>query len=560
MLPSHNRNHSRNRNRNRNSALEAAGVARSLLGHAHNFDSSSSNPVSSSPRYRLSSSLHDRYRNRAGSDSTPAAVSTIQPDGSAVQPQHPDTAVRPRQKLVHHMKMRKTPASKNNNPYPQSARLAELLRHRPGGTHSSLPSVFSTSPSAARSSSSFESSFIELDSSNGVPIIPLPSRASTIGGNTYADADNASVNASIISSSGSIGQPSTLTGGGTRSIAATVMTDHDTARSITATSAFTTATARTLGGTERSIFRADSTFSSPAPSVQSLATTLTTIQSLAASTVHPPHHHHSHNHHNNHISHTTITFNQPFPTASPASAIPPHLAPNTPGHPTTYASATANNLLTDNASILTLASSSKRRRRRSFDTDASVRALAPSSLWGGSRESLPLSVLSANIENAGTATSMPAMPSIAPTVSATNPSALGASSAAAGERASVYSMALGTGDRSSVYTSITGTAPKGDGASVRSVRSGLYGHARADSVNGSIAGGLTTTPLASPVEEVSMENLTLSGNVYGEEDEDGGSSSSNGTATAAVTSTRGSRSMYGSKSKGKEVERHVVYN
>lgn len=34
-----------------------------------------------------------------------------------------------------------------------------------------------------------------------------------------------------------------------------------------------------------------------------------------------------------------------------------------------------------------------------MDTDASVRALAPSSVWGGSRESLPLSVLSANLDN-----------------------------------------------------------------------------------------------------------------------------------------------------------------
>ena len=38
-------------------------------------------------------------------------------------------------------------------------------------------------------------------------------------------------------------------------------------------------------------------------------------------------------------------------------------------------------------------------RRRSVDTDASVRALAPSSVFGGSRESLPLSVLSSNFES-----------------------------------------------------------------------------------------------------------------------------------------------------------------
>ncbi|KAK9235448.1 hypothetical protein V1525DRAFT_409898 [Lipomyces kononenkoae] len=45
----------------------------------------------------------------------------------------------------------------------------------------------------------------------------------------------------------------------------------------------------------------------------------------------------------------------------------------------------------DNASIITLASSSKK-RRKSIDTDASTRALAPDSIFGGSRESLPLTV------------------------------------------------------------------------------------------------------------------------------------------------------------------------
>ncbi|KAK9378378.1 uncharacterized protein V2V93DRAFT_376059 [Kockiozyma suomiensis] len=45
----------------------------------------------------------------------------------------------------------------------------------------------------------------------------------------------------------------------------------------------------------------------------------------------------------------------------------------------------------DSASVMTLASSSKR-RRKSVDTNASTRALAPESLFGGSRESLPLTV------------------------------------------------------------------------------------------------------------------------------------------------------------------------
>lgn len=185
----------------------------------------------------------------------------------------------------------------------------------------------------------------------------------------------------------------------------------------------------------------------------------------------------SHHHSSQNQSNTqSIQFSQPFPTALPASAIPAHLAPS--GNPTTYTSATANNLLTDNASILTLASSSKRRRRRSFDTDASVRALAPSSIWGGSRESLPLSVLSATIEAPG----MPPTPGLH-----------GGSSRLGAERASIYS-ATGVGpaissDRNSYY------AKQGDGASVRS---GLLGHGRADSVSGSI-GGLNS-PLVSSRE------------------------------------------------------------
>ncbi|RKF83745.1 hypothetical protein GcM3_009036 [Golovinomyces cichoracearum] len=137
----------------------------------------------------------------------------------------------------------------------------------------------------------------------------------------------------------------------------------------------------------------DSTFSSPAPSVRSL-TTLNTLHSTAptATTTNVPINGPSTNH-------VAIHFSHQFPSSSPLNALPSHLAPQSSGgHPSTYNTATANNLLTDNASILTLASSSKRRRRRSIDTDASVRALAPSSLFGGSRESLPLSVLSGNID------------------------------------------------------------------------------------------------------------------------------------------------------------------
>lgn len=264
---------------------------------------------------------------------------------------------------------------------------------------------------------------------------------------------------------------------GATSVAPTASTDHEASRSLNAPShgaSSVTGTARTVGGAQESR-QEGSTFSSPAPSVRSLATTLTTIQSLANGHGAPnpsgPHGGGPH----------AITFNQPFPTtASPASALPPHLAPPQQGgaNPTTYSTATANNLLTDNASILTLASSSKRRRRRSFDTDASVRAMAPSSLWGGSRESLPLSVLSANVEGA------PSM-----------------RVSAAGERASLYSAAAsvaGVGESRSAYAR---QSAAGDGASVRS---GLLGHGRAESVSGSA--GLAS-PLVSPLEVPGVDEL-----------------------------------------------------
>ncbi|KAH7153392.1 hypothetical protein EDB81DRAFT_648263 [Dactylonectria macrodidyma] len=260
---------------------------------------------------------------------------------------------------------------------------------------------------------------------------------------------------------------------GRRSLVGTVETDREGSRSIAPSHGASSlaGTNRTTGGGVDSRRGEDSTFSSPAPSVRSLTTTLTTIQSMA-----PNNTGHGHGHGNtSNQTQNNVQFSQPFPTASPASAIPAHLAPT--GNPTTYNAATANNLLTDNASILTLASSSKRRRRRSLDTDASVRALAPSSLWGGSRESLPLSVLSANID----------MANMPPTPGLHGGSRIGA------ERTSIYS-ATGVvpaipGERSSFY------AKQGDGASVRS---GRLGHGRAESVNGSI-GGLSS-PLVSPRE------------------------------------------------------------
>ncbi|CAI4217379.1 unnamed protein product [Parascedosporium putredinis] len=156
--------------------------------------------------------------------------------------------------------------------------------------------------------------------------------------------------------------------------------------------------------------------------------------------------------------------------------------------------ATANNLLTDNASILTLASSSKRRRRRSFDTDASVRALAPSSLWGGSRESLPLSVLSANIDPS----TMPPTPGLHQ--SGTAGSSARVTTATAAERTSIYS-AVGVtigppalqSERNSLYAARQSIV--GDGASVRS---GLLSHGPTDSIGGSAG---IASPLASPRED-----------------------------------------------------------
>lgn len=227
-----------------------------------------------------------------------------------------------------------------------------------------------------------------------------------------------------------------------------------------------------------------STFSSPAPSERSLATTLTTIQSANAAVGIPA------------ISSPAIvsqnsntSFAHQFPSSPHPTAIPAHLTHNTSGgHPATYNTLTANNLLTDNASILTLASSSKRRRRRSMDTDASVRAVAPSSLFGGSRESLPLSVLSPTTDSV----------SLQPGVHSVRQAGGGAA-----ERASIYSATGVTpalpSDRNSYYAGRERVI--GDGVSVKSGMSGLYGHGRTESLSGSVGvlnGGSVHSPLASP--------------------------------------------------------------
>ncbi|KAF1849571.1 uncharacterized protein K460DRAFT_399690 [Cucurbitaria berberidis CBS 394.84] len=227
-----------------------------------------------------------------------------------------------------------------------------------------------------------------------------------------------------------------------------------------------------------------STFSSPHGSEHSLTTTLTTIQSTAPSNIL-----------NGGQNNATISgaspvhFSHQFPTSAPPLAIPPHLAlPQQ--QPNSYQGATANNILTDNASILTLASSSKRRRRNSLDTNASVRALAPSSHYGGSRESLPLSVLSGNAD----AIYSPS----------TRPSNVGGFANA--ERASVYSASGVTApvlpsERNSYYANKQAT----DGLSIRS---GLLGHGRTDSISSMRA--TPTSPLASPRDAVAPGRIRQS--------------------------------------------------
>lgn len=278
---------------------------------------------------------------------------------------------------------------------------------------------------------------------------------------------------------------------GKRSAAPTVNTKAETLHSDAGHSkAATTTTAGAAG--------ASSTFSSPNQSVRSLTTTLTTIQSTAAS---------------NHLSpgmsgqpQNPVLFSHQYPVSPAssqftASAIPRHVS---------GAHAAASNVLSDDASIMTLASSSKR-RRRSMDTDASIRAMAPSSNWGGSRESLPLSVLSSNLE---------------PTI--TRPGIAHANT----ERASVYSSQgiaspVIAPDRSSYYANAQKNGPSdtkslrsvnnldarsqydaksiNDGKSMDigslrgyegSVRSNAVGHVRQDSIPNSIGAPLSQRVLA----------------------------------------------------------------
>jgi len=258
-----------------------------------------------------------------------------------------------------------------------------------------------------------------------------------------------------------------------KSRAPTLATTNETAHSDTGKSGAGTnnTAARTEGDR-------DSTFSSPAPSVRSMTTTFTTMQSTTPITTIPA----SQNH---------IPANAVYSLTQPVSAVPAHLAPHS--HPATYHTVTANNNLTDDASILTLASSSKRRRRNSLDTNASIRALAPASMFGGSRESLPLSVLSAvhPRDTYNTTATDRDNASLRDTASIHYPRSISAMNA---ERASLISASGVTAPAlTSERNSYMSSKPAGDGASVRSGLLGSTGagdrdrslyHARNDSLGG----------------------------------------------------------------------------
>ncbi|PLB54372.1 hypothetical protein P170DRAFT_15419 [Aspergillus steynii IBT 23096] len=336
------------------------------------------------------------------------------------------------------------------------------------------------------------------------------------------NSDNNTSDASEVSEerSGSQSEPSLAYSGyenqvpatSAKSTAPTISTNGDTAISDAAYSkAGTMATAG--GGISSNGGGEGSTFSSPAPSVRSLTTTLTTVQSAAPSghlyNAQNAHHAHHHAHPTQGSTTQQVQFTHQFPP-SPATAVPPHLAPH--GHSVTYSTATANNILTDNASILTLASSSKRRRRNSLDTNASVRALAPSSVFGGSRESLPLSVLSGSVAES------PNNPGVL-----NRPSMVGLASA---ERISVYSSSgaapvSGNGERGSFYANKQNSAT-GDGASVISA---AQSHGRHDSNAASISGGIGS-PLSGPSAGQPMATGRISrrssgwGEIPGDENEE----------------------------------------
>lgn len=286
-------------------------------------------------------------------------------------------------------------------------------------------------------------------------------------------------------------------------------------------------------GTSATAGGGNSTFSSPNHSERSLTTTLTTIQSTAPSNL-LGHNHGQNAQQTGAANGPPVHFSHQYPISPPASALPSHLAPQS--NPNTYHAATANNMLTDNASILTLASSSKRRRRHSLDTDASVRALAPSSVWGGSRESLPLSVLSGNVDSSNIYSPQ------------NRPSVGGLASA---ERASVYSSSGVTApafssDHNSYYANKQGV----DGVSVRS---GLLGHGRTDSITGSIGPAATAaSPLASPRDATGPGRVSRRSLDWKEANEGSEMEDEEEPSTVTVTEAEGGNGKGKGKGKGKE--------
>ncbi|KAF1353977.1 hypothetical protein BDV97DRAFT_396774 [Delphinella strobiligena] len=363
----------------------------------------------------------------------------------------------------------------NNNPYPESGYPAY---HRPSTESSSRD--FHTPPTGSRNADSRDSYSSISHSRNGD------------NHRDFHDHDH------MYNSS--------------RSAAPTVATQPGTIGTIHSDAGYSHALTGTTAGALSSIDGngANSTFSSPNNSTHSLTTTLTTIQSTNA--LQPPANPNTNA--NNAATNTVnpVHFTHQYPVT--ASALPSHLqAPAQQQHqPTTYASATAHNLLTDNASILTLASSSKR-RRRSIDTDASVRALAPHSVWGNSSESLPLSVLSGNMEH-NPRDIRPSATGLLRDERASIYSNQGVSAPAlASERNSYYAASHKattahkdrTADANADGRSVRSVHMPGstadaksllnfDGASLRgyegSIRSGALGHGRNESVSGS--------PLGSP--------------------------------------------------------------
>ncbi|ETN46189.1 uncharacterized protein HMPREF1541_00373 [Cyphellophora europaea CBS 101466] len=289
---------------------------------------------------------------------------------------------------------------------------------------------------------------------------PLSGRAESQNGHlAFSEpVDNSrSCNSSLAQSKRSI-SPSRESQSAQKSRPPTLATNAETAISDVAPSgAGTSATAPRTEGDR------NSTFSSPTQSLRSMTTTLTTVQSTAPALNTP---------------YSANQLPQLYSAPQPATAVPAHLAPH--GHPTTYQSATANNVLTDDASILTLASSSKRRRRNSVDTNASVKAIPPASMFGNSRESLPLSVLSGTVihgqpDNASIRDVSSPYPNASSKLNPERASLISASGVQAPALASERNSYIG-----SKY---------GDGASVRSGLLGGTGlHGRNDSISGSIGG------------------------------------------------------------------------